>query len=274
MQTRFNYVSAGIFSYPDGSDYSGFINVDETGNVYSGKYYTENSIGLTSISKYSADYYRSGYFKDRYVYDTLNLPYTLDEITIQPNEIVTVESINKKIEYLHYNLMYMYSKMFMGSTDVPVDYNVNTLCNLIGTSSFGWIERNDPNILVYGFKPLKDNPVLEEYSEFDNIKKFVVVPFKDNSGIGILAISNTHLIGLTSSITEDGKLYGGEFTLYTDVIDNNSEEKCSSLEDITFDGRYLYVTDSKINSGGQIFKYDVTTYYTNDRTFEGKRFLV
>lgn len=274
MQTRFNYVSSGIFSSPNGSSYEGYINVDESGNVYSGKYYDETSFLLNSISKYSADYYKSGYFKDRYVYDTLTLPYTLEKILIQPNEIVTVGSLNKKIEYLHYNLMYMYSKMFMGSTDVPVDRNVNTLCNLIGSDKFGWVERNDPNIYVYGFKSIKSNPIYGKYPEFDDIKKFVVVPFKDNTGMGILGITDTHLIGLTSKISEDGKISDGDITLYENVIDNYSNEECKSLEDITFDGRYLFVSDSLINGGGQVFKYDVTTYYSNDPVFEGKRFLV
>lgn len=274
MQTRFNYVSSGLFRLPNGDDYVGYINVDDIGNVYSGKYFDDTSVLLNSDSKYSSDYYKSSYFKDRNVFDQLALPYSLKEILIQPNELVNFGSINKKFEYLHYNLVYMYSRMFMGSTDVPVDYNVNTLCNLIGTEEFKWIEKKDPNIEIYGFKPLASNLNLRSYSEFDNLKKFVVIPFKDETGVGILGISNTHLIGLTSTISEDGKLSNGNFTLYTNVIDNFSQETCKNLEDITFDGRYVYITDSKINGGGQIFKYDVTTYYTNDPTFEGKRFLV
>lgn len=274
MQTRFNYTSGGLFKYPNGTNYDGYINVDEDGNVYSGKYFNSDSILLNSSSKYSSDYYKTEYFKDRHVYDTLELPYSLDRIVIQPNEIVNYGTINKKFEYLHYNLMYMYSRMFMGSTDVPVDYNVNTLCNLIESEDFKWVQKNDPNVRTYAFKSLTSNENLSQYSEFDNIKKFVVVPFNDGTGVGILAISDTHLIGLTSLISEDGKMSNGNFTLYTNVIDNYSQETCKSLEDITFDGRYLYITDSKINGGGQIFKYDVTTYYTNDSIFEGKRFLV
>jgi hypothetical protein len=274
MQTRFNYVSSGLFTLPNGLDYSGYINVDDSGNVYSGKYFDDNSILLNSVSKYSTDYYKSGYYKDRHIYDELSLPYSIDRILIQHNELVNFGTINKKFEYLHYNLMYMYSRMFMGSTDVPVDYNVNTLCNLIGTNDFKWVEKNDPNIEIYGFKQLTTNSILSAYSEFDNLKRFVVIPFEDGTGVGILGITNTHLIGLTSLISEDGKMSGGNFTLYTDVIDNYSQETCKNLEDITFDGRYLYVTDSEINGGGQIFKYDVTSYYTNDSVFEGKRFLV
>jgi hypothetical protein len=276
MQTKFNYTSGGEFTKTDGSSYVGYFNVTDKEEVYTGRYFSETSEILDSVSDYSADYYRSSNFKDRNVFDVLSLPYSLEEIQIQPSEIVSFSVLNKKIEYLHDNLIYMYSQLYMGSTDVPVDDNVNTLCNLIGTNDFGWETRAKQvaNNRIFGFGALADNPALSAYKEFDIMKRFVVIPFENKTGIGIFGISNTYFVGLTSTISEDGQLSNAAFTFYTNVIDNDTNETCKNLEDIKYDGKFLFVSDSKINGGGQVFKYDVTGYITNDKVFENKKYLI
>ena len=274
MQTKYNYTTGGEFKRSDGiTDYIGYFNVDDNGNLYTGRYFNTNSeILLSPISEYSSDYARSSYFKDRFPFDKIALPHSLDEILIQPNEIVTYAVLNKKIEFLHNNLLYMYSKMFIGSTDVPVDENVNTLCNIPGRNTFKW--EINPEKVTTSFGKLSSVPNLSQYQEFDKMKKFVVVPFEDKTGISILGISDTYFIALTSTITSNDILSNAAFTMYTNVIDNYSQETCKNLEDITFDGEYLYISDSKINGGGQVFRYNITTYYTNDPMFEGKRFMI
>jgi len=276
MQTKFNYTSGGEFTKVDGTQYVGYFNVNDKGEVYTDRYFSESSQILNSVSEYSADYYRSNNFKDRNIFDVLKLPYSFDDISIQPSEIVSFSTLNKKIEYFHDNLIYLYSQLYMGSTDVPVDNNVNTLCNLIGTSSFNWETKAKQvaNNRIFGFGPLGDNPLLSAYKEFDVMKRFVVIPFENKEGIGIFGISDTYFIGLTSTISEDGQLSGAAFTFYTNVIDNYSNETCKNLEDIKYDGKFIFVSDSKINGGGQVFKYDITGYITNDQVFENKKYLI
>jgi hypothetical protein len=276
MQTKFNYTSGGEFKKTDGTSYIGYFNIDDTGNAFSERYFSETSEILNSVSQYSADYYRSTNFKDRNVFDVLSLPYSFEEIKIQPNEIVGYSILNKKIEYLHDNLIYLYSQLFMGSTVVPVDSNVNTLCNLIGTDNFGWETKSKQiaNNRIFGFGSLGNNPTLSGYKEFDVMKRFVVIPFENEKGIGIFGISNTYFIGLTSTISDDGQLSGAAFTFYTNVIDNYSDELCKNLEDIKYDGKFIYVSDSKINGSGQVFKYDITGYITNDAVFENKKYMI
>ena len=273
MQIKFNYTDGGEFNLPNGKDFIGYFNVDDAANVYSGRYYDNSSIMLESVSKYSSDYHKTNLFKDRYIFDVLKLPYSLEEILIQPNEIVCFHVLNSKIKFLHENLIYMYSKMFMGSTDVPVDDNINMLCALRNSNTLDWENRKE-NMFNFRFDSLSSIPDLRKYSEFDKLNKFVVIPFLDNSGVSIMGISDTHLIALTSVITQEGNLYSPSISLYTNIIDNYSQQECKNLEDIKFDGRYLYISDSKINEGGQIFKYDITQYYTNDDIFNGQRYLI
>jgi hypothetical protein len=277
MQTKFNYTSGGEFKTSDNTtDYIGYFNVDDKENLYTEKYYSSNSILLENTSnKYSVDYYKSSYFKDRTINDKLSLPYSLEEVRIQPNELVNYNVLNTKIQYLHYNLIYMYSKMFMGDTDVPSDTNINILGNLVGSNEFRWNPRLATKISkpYFSFKPISDIPEYIIYAEYDNIKRFVVIPFVDGKGVSIIGISSTHLMALTSTVT-NGQLSSAEFILYTNVIDNYSQERCLNLEDITHNGKFLYITDSKINGTGQLFKYDISSYYTNDAVFENKAFLV
>lgn len=267
VQTKFNYTSGGEFQL-NGVDYTGYFNINDSGLAYTGRYYDSNSkILLTPESVYSADYYRSANFRDRFVFDTLTLPYEYTKIEIQPSEIVTYETFNTKIKYLHDNLIYLHSKMFMGSTDTPVDESYSVLCNTLGTSAFDW------QLTPSSFGALSTTAQLSSFSEFDNMKKIVIIPMNGNIGYSIFGITDTYLIGLTSKNT-NSVLSGTQFTLYTNVIDNNTDQKYINLSDIMYDGRYLYVTDSEINSGGQVFKYDITGYYTNDQVFENKRFLI
>lgn len=300
MQTKFNFTEGGEFVLPNnffktnekdekgntivsdiyGKKYSidsnnhyiGYINVDENGKVYTEKYFNENSVELTFNIEYSADFIASKYFKDRVLYEKISLPYGLNELLIEPNEIVNFNILNQKIKFLHENLIFMYGKLFVGATNFPIDKNINVLCSKVETNNFKWEKRTDQS---FAYNKLEDIPEYYFYKEYDNIKSFVVIPIKNNpNAISIIAISNTHVIGLSSKIDNDGQLSDHKILLYSDVIDNYSEEQCINLEDICFDGRYLYISDSKVNGGGQVFKYDITTFYTNDNVFEGKKFLV
>lgn len=264
---RFNRTDGGEFLL-DGEDYVGLFNVYSDGSVMTGRYRTPDSRLLEKLSNISADYYTSSYQKDLVVYDSYSMPHSRSDIQINMNELVNFTTLNTKMRYIHENMMYVYSRMFYGDTDVPFAYD-KTACisNLSGT--FGWFDT--PNYTSYGYSTFASNSSLSAYAEIDNIKRFVVIPFDNAAGYGIIGISNTHVIGLTSSLDFSNVSLP---LFYTDVIDNLSDEKCQSLEDVTFDGAYLYVTDSQINSGGQVFKYDVTSYFTGDPAFEYNRFLI
>lgn len=283
-QTKFNYTSGGEFTLK-GENYVGYFNVNELGDAYTGRYYSELSdILLTPVSVYSADYYRSSNFRDRYVYDTLSLPNSLDSILIQPSELVNYASINSKIKLLHDNMIYLHSKMFMGDTNTPTDKNYYVFCNPYETKEIEWKQKpstfgsigewaDDIYIATDAINPNKDL----SYTKLDELKKFVIIPTTTNS-YSIFGITNTFLIGLTSSrvsdLSSDIVLSSTKVTYYKNVIDNNTSEKCQNLQDIAYNGRYLYVTDSDINGGGQVFKYDVNSYITNDPVFNGDIYLI
>ena len=266
LQIKYGYTTGNEFQLT-GKDFIGFYNVSSLGEVYSGKYRGTNSQKLAPISNFSADLITSKYFKDRYPLDNLELPNKLEDILLGSGELVNFQSLNTSIERIHDNLLYLYSKMFLGSMDLPQQYDYTAGISL-AEGTFKWYET--PNYTSFGFQQLSANTSLSAYSEFDKIKRFVVVPYVDESKYSIIGITNTHLIALTS--TNDFSSIG--FVFYSNVIDNNTNEKCENLSDITFDGKALYIADSAINGGGQVFKYDVTSYHTGDLVYENKRYLI
>lgn len=266
-QTKFNYTSGGEFLL-DGRDYAGMFNVYSDNTIYSGKFRDDASVQLTPLNNFSAEFHGSSHFKDRFAYDELELPHPRSSVEISLNELVNFTTINTKLKYLHENLLYLYSQMFVGETDVPYAYDKTAgISSLSGT--YAW--HDTPNNYSFGYTTYAASTSLSAYAEIDNLKRFVVIPFKDSTGFSIIGISTTHLIGLTSNVDFSNISLP---LLYTSVIDNFSEEKCQNLTDITYDGYYLYVTDNTINSGGQVFKYDIPTYNTGDPAFEGNRFLI
>ena len=266
-QTKFNYTSGGEFLLDDQA-YAGLFNVYSDGTIYSGKFRDAASKQLTPLNNFSAEFHGTIHFKDRFAFDELELPHPRSSVEISLNELVNFTTINTKLKYLHENLLYLYSQMFVGDTNVPYAYDKTAgISSLSGT--YSW--HDTPNNYSFGYTTYAASTSLSAYAEMDNLKRFVVIPFNDATGFSIIGISTTHLIGLTSN---------ADFSnislplLYTSVIDNFSEEQCQNLTDVTYDGYYLYVTDSTINSGGQVFKYDVPTYNTGDPAFEGNRFLI
>lgn len=265
-QVRFNYTTGSEF-LSSGANYVGFFNTYSDGSVYTDKYRTNTSAPLEQVRNFSADYYTTPYNKDLVVYDALELPHTRQDVQIELNELVNFTTINTKLSHLHDNLLYVYSKMFFGDTDAPYQYD-KTACISSLTGTYGWFDT--PNYTSFGYSKFSSSTALSAYSEMDSMKRFVVIPFKNNTGFSIFGISSTHLIALTGN----SAFTSLDITLYTNVIDNYSSEQCQNLSDLTFDGQYLYVTDSNINGGGQVFKYDVTSYFTGDRAFQFNRFLV
>jgi hypothetical protein len=267
------------YGYAEGNElllgknkYRGFYNVYNDGSVYSGQFRDVESKKLIVADNYSGDLAVSNYFKDRTVLDEYKLPYNEADVYFDTNELVNCATINTKLKYIQDNLIYIYSRLFFGDTDVPYQY-AKVAGVAKNTTLFDWhTARNstNSNTFVFESQTFASTPNLSSYSEFDNLKKFIIFPQTKTNNTSILGISNTHLIGLTSNetFTDIG------IVLYENVIDNNSEEKCQNLSDLTFDGKYLYVTDSQINSGGQVFKYDILSYFTGDMAYEYKRFLI
>jgi len=68
---------------------------------------------VDEIKKYSLVY-------DRHPGAKLQLPYKLEDILIQPNEVIRDDTINLKLQHLYDNFLYLYSRCKMASNIVPI----------------------------------------------------------------------------------------------------------------------------------------------------------
>lgn len=413
-QTKYGFTPGGEFTLNDAT-YTGAYNVYSDNTVYTGKYRQDKSSKLTSSTNFAADLIRSKYFKDRHIIENGVLPNALNSIALGAGETVNYVSLNRSIRAIHDNLTFLYSKMFLGDTDLPYDYrniaairtrpienlfHISTLSAIsapisasnqflvadVDPSQYGiriwntavrnedysgdrlestltvssnttasgtfivgilsgvrvairaweldstiinatpifeaatvflstfdvpltlndkclvtpletgvyavrlWNVTDQSNIpaddaeygIRYKWYPTSNyegfdytlfsetSAYLSAYPDMDNMKRFVVVPSKLEQTFNIFGITDTRLIALTST-SNFTKL---SIVLYTDVIDNNSSEKCRHLTDITSDGQYLYISDDSINSGGQVFRYNINSYINNDPVYEYKRYLI
>ena len=269
MQIKFNYTNGLQFKDSHNRSYVGFFNIDSNGNAYSGRYKSDSSKLLQPYDNISSDFHLSKFFKDRIVFDEFQFPNSLESILIESNELVTNKVIDYKFKLIDENLMYLYSRMFSGDMDVPDSVPLALIPNQTQYNLSN-------NILWKEFsEKIQDSyrTDISEYPEIQKIKKFTVVPFSRKDGYAIFGISNTHFISF-KTFFESGKLKSAKLFIYQQVIDNNTSQKCFNLEDITYDGFNIYVTDSKINDGGQVFKYDVVSHTGNDFVYEDKRYLL
>lgn len=270
-QIKYGYTE-GDDLFLDRRNYKGFYNVYNDGSVYTGQYRDANSKLLESNDNYSGDLITSNFFSDRTLLNEYKLPHGKNDVRFDTNELVNCATINTKLNYIQENLIYIYSRLFFGSTDVPYQYKKVAAIEKNSTIFTWHTARNgtDSAPFSFSYQPFLSTNTLSGFEEMDKLKKFIVLPQTKTNNTSILAITDTHLIGLTSNQT----FTNIDIVLYENVIDNNSFEKCQNLEDLTFDGKYLFVTDSQINSGGQVFKYDILSYFTGDRAYEYKRFLI
>lgn len=269
MQTKFNFTSGGEFKDPYNRNYVGFFNVDSDGNAYSERYFNNSSVKLTPIENISTAFTLSKFFKDRIVFDTFSFPNSLETLLVETNELVCNKVLNFKLKLIDENLMYLYGRLFSADMDIPDSTPYVMLPNEV---YFGTNKSIQWRLLTNSIAD-NERTLIPKYEQIEQIKKFVVIPFTRKDGYAIFGISNTHFISFKTFI-EGGILKKSEVFIYQQVIDNNTSQKCFNLEDITYDGEHIYVTDSKINDGGQVFKYNVLSHTGNDVVYENKRFLM
>jgi hypothetical protein len=130
---------------------------------------------------------------DRFPYQTLSLPYSLDEITIQPNETVSSDTINLKLQHLYENFLSIYTQTKIASNIIPISSTA-----ILGMSSlFTNLAWN------YGLSTSDFFPVQWSIpSEFNNIKTLHMVPSPARDQYTIFSSNGNILFVINSSSTE------------------------------------------------------------------------
>ena len=265
------YVESGVFTLT-GSDYTGYV------EVLSGIPYVASNNSLTdsrcimntastvrrSLDKtntFKSDLVCSDFFTDRDILDTNILPFSLQEVLIEPNDFLNYELLKNKLGKLHANTTYTYSRCFVEDNKLPRSNDVKYAgC----TNSF-----YDTLSVYTGFKDIISFSSNDSFIELGDIKGFTVVNYLEDENTSVIfAYSNKSLISIlckdnSTSVIEISPLY--------QTLSTENTLAFSNIGGITNTGNLLFVSDSGNNT---IIKYDISGYINGDIALGNKRNLI
>lgn len=219
---------------------------------------------LASQQSFAADLLESKLTYDRLINDTINLPYSLNDVCIAANDYLTYNLISDKLKKLHSNNSYVYSRMFIPNNDLPSSNNIK----FVGLSGVGVDQLFNTSLKLYEnyagtikfnrnetFKPLGDivQCVSKQYD--DNIETFT-----------IFGITSSSFVSLSTNGTDTNYI---EVSNKIETAEN--ELTFGNLNSICINDRYIFISDSLNNI---IIKYEVAGYYNNDKALANKRNLI
>jgi hypothetical protein len=254
---KFGYTNGKDFVLT-GYDYTGYYHVIND-IVYASKDQTDDDLRLTSKNTYNADVFASKFFKDRILQDDLTLPYTYNtDIQIAANETFNGRVFNDKLYKLYINSLYLYTKCFIASNDIPHNFDRAAGCL---NDYPAWIAQDPTDATT--FTPFSGVGL----NEIGNAAQLQAIKMQDAMGYTFIGISPTAIIALSSN----SDLTSLQATSINSNVDTNSDLKFLQLSSFSITGNLMYACDAKQNN---VYKYDVGGFFNNDVTIANKRFLI
>ena len=207
---------------------------------------------------------------DRYLGDTLILPYSFSDIKIKSNEICVSDNINAALYKLHYNFLYLNAETKLASNNFPTNYRGFIASNAASTSAnVVWYNNNDTSSLsvsatsTVGTELLNTNGTILS-GTVDGV--FLKGLGTDNTTTGIVANSGT-LVAFR--IGENDTTVN--ITLNAKKIETATDLAFSDIKSLASDSnKKLFVLD-----GTLIYKLDVDSLLTaNPAISSVGRFLI
>lgn len=254
---KFGYTNGKDFVLT-GYDYVGYYHVINDA-VYASKDITKNDVELTTKNTYAADAIASAYFKDRILQDVLTLPYDYNaDVQIAANETFNGRVLNDRLNKLYTNSLYLYTKCFIASNDVPHNFDRAAGCL---SAQPAWIAQDPTDSTT--FTPFSGIGL----SEIGEMIQLQAVKIQDEVGYAFIGISPTAIAALSSN----SDLASLQVTSINSNVDTNSDLKFLQLSSFCIAGNFMYACDSKQNN---VYKYDVGGFFNNDVPITNKRFLI
>lgn len=185
---------------------------------------------------------------DRFFNESFSLPYDLDSIKIQPNELNTYRALNASIEKLYTNFLYIYGLTKMGNNVVP-----DSLTNVAGvfntTETFQWTTSSTDIASLTTFSTIG-------LSGFDGAV-YSRVEYSPSLEQNILVTCSPSEIILTKATRDDSSI---SVLLSSKTIDIDQNLQFRSISGVALVDTQLFVCDSFYNS---VYKYDLDLLYND-----------
>lgn len=255
---RFSYTTGNAFTLT-GDDFTGYFNV-LSGIPYAGLTQTTSLCGK---SNFLADSFLGSYLFDRNLGEIPSLPNGLNDIIFYPNEYITADNINSKLDKLNNNNIYLYTRSFIYDTDTPSKVTgtiavTGVNANLAYYSNFTDLSTFDFNS-IFASNPFSLDRVVDIETLVDvNEDKFI-----------IFTPTSTELIAISGSILQ-GTCGVALSTRFVTEKDNDILQY-GNITSITSNGTNLFVSDSVNNA---IYKYSMEGYIVIDPGLTKKRLFI
>jgi hypothetical protein len=214
---------------------------------------------LTPKTTFSTEARLSDFFLDRLIGDTISLPNTDSEIMFQPNDYLNTALLSERLNKLHVNNLFLYTRLFITDNNIP---NPRNVVYLAPQSS------NDTQLTLFSnfnsSSPFKQSANFEQIGD---IKKFVVQPVRDKPNhYALFGVSDTQFVTLTTNKVTTEIIEVTETATKYETSNNQLEFKL--LSDIAINDTHVFVTDT---DNSVVLKYEVEGYYNNDLALANRR---
>lgn len=258
------YANENEFTYVSGGDYTGYI------TVLSGQAYTaKTNAAVVPADYYESSLYLSPFLKNRDINEPVILPYDANDILFGANDFLTYGGFTEKLNRLHDNNTFVYSRMFMSDNDLPV----KTLSgDNITNYTFAYLADSNSSSFLIGNSIVEnisfEYSLNEKYKQLGNIRRFASkLKDEDPNSYTIFAITSSGFTSLTGNRSECSVIE--QHSVYIESTRNALT--FGQLFDITLAKNFIFITDEQ---NSVIYKYDIAGYYNGDIALANKRNLI
>jgi hypothetical protein len=204
------------------------------------------------------EFKKENFIFDRVVGDFVKLPYDFNKIQIPVNELSIADTLNLRFDYLHKNLLYLYSQTKILTNQIPYSYT-NWLGIVSGFNQIAWNPTYIQNTSASPFSVIG-------LSAFDFIQDLVVSPTTDGENLIIIASQ-----GETIFFSKFKKDYSNFNILLSSVyVDEKTQFNNGNITDMILDGNDLYAVDA-LNDN--IILYDIEGFIGGENVKLNKRYV-
>jgi hypothetical protein len=201
----------------------------------------------------------SGLTFDRFPDEILQLPYSIEQVTIQPNDTVTSDVINLKLKNLYENFLYIFSNTKISSNLIPISSTGILGCSGIYFSDFGW----NKTLSSSQFFPVSSN---EMGLILNNVKTICLLDNEAENAYSIVASDGQNVFLSRSTSDESQLLTTQRITAFNPEADNNVPF-VDVVAITTGPNDSLLILDRGANT---LYQYDAKGLDTDDNVFADK----
>jgi hypothetical protein len=207
----------------------------------------------------STEFLRQGLIYDRYLGIDVDLPYTFEDIKIQPNDTATYSVLNIKFKHLYDNFLYLFKNCKLASNVIPI--SATAIAGVSASSNkFTW----QRNLSTSQFIPIYNDPALVGMDHTN----------------AMLLVKNADKDQYSAFTTDGSRIRVFNFDSYGSYITNSFTQTevdagygvyYTNITAFAVANDYLYVLDSKLN---RLAKYDASGFTTGNNVTENRLYYV